>query len=170
MRQWAHRGQEFFSNGLYDLAASCFDRAEQDKEAEIARAYHHMSEAKKLQGDKSTVQAAYLSAAKKMEACAKSDDSSPSTSTLWHHTAACFEAAHKIPLASRAYRMGGFYDRATLTSFNAEDIDDCLLTLVPYYERMEASLAEKIMQACRVHYLRASNYGYDIILIPSFAD
>ncbi|KAF8598545.1 hypothetical protein BDV93DRAFT_561252 [Ceratobasidium sp. AG-I] len=159
LRQWAHRGQELFANGLYEQAASCFERAEQDKEKGVAVAYHHMSQAKQLQSDRSAVDAAYIKAANEMVACAKISDSSHSASVLWYHAASCFEAARKVPRASWSYRMGALYDRAALVSFNAQDIDDCLLTLVPHYDGMEASLAERTMQACRVHYLRASNYG-----------
>ena len=137
---------------------SCFVRAEQEKEAAIAEAYHCMSEAKQFQGEKHTIEAAYLAAASKMMACARGGESLQSTATLWYHAATCFEGARKIPLASKSYRAGRFYDRAALVSFNFQDIDDCLLTLIPHSGQMDATLADRIIQACRVHYLRACNY------------
>ncbi|KAF8598551.1 hypothetical protein BDV93DRAFT_561257 [Ceratobasidium sp. AG-I] len=65
-RQWAHRGQQFFSNSQYALAASCFKRAGQDKEAAISDAYHHMSTAKQLQGEENAIEVANFLAAVRM--------------------------------------------------------------------------------------------------------
>jgi hypothetical protein len=160
LRQWAHRGQEFFSNGLYALATSCFERAGRDKEAEIADAYYDMSEAKQLPHDEEATNSAFLNAALKMVNCAKRGDSSHSAANLWYHAATCFAAAREIPLASESYRQGAFYDRAALVSFDAEDIDDCLLTLESHYDEMSQSVAEKVMPVSRLHYLRERNYRY----------
>ncbi|KAF8598550.1 P-loop containing nucleoside triphosphate hydrolase protein [Ceratobasidium sp. AG-I] len=162
-QQWVLRGQQFFSNSLYALAESCFDRAGQHKEATIANAYHHMSKAKQLQGEENAIEVANLLAAIKMVSCAESDKSSNSATLLWYHAGGCFEAARVIPLASKCYREGEFYDRALLVSFCSHDIDDCLLTLIPHYDRVEESLREKITQACRVHYLETYNYKYSAI-------
>ncbi|KAF8746782.1 hypothetical protein RHS01_11486 [Rhizoctonia solani] len=94
LRQWAQRGQEFFSTGLYALAQSCFERAGQDKEAAIANAYHDMTEAKNIQGTGS--KDALVKAANKMEKCAKSEKSPHTASTLWYHAATCWHGAQDL--------------------------------------------------------------------------
>ncbi|KAG8698864.1 hypothetical protein FRC11_014127, partial [Ceratobasidium sp. 423] len=80
LRQWAQRGQEFFSTGLYELAQSCFERAGQDKEAAIADAYNDMTKAKGVQG--AGAKDALVRAARKMETCARAEKSSHTASTL----------------------------------------------------------------------------------------
>ncbi|KAG8703475.1 hypothetical protein FRC09_004144 [Ceratobasidium sp. 395] len=153
LQEWTKRGQEFFSSGLYTLAKSCFERAGQHKEADIADAYCQMSEAKKTQ-DKND----HLKAAIMMEACARRDGADDSNNVLWYHSAMCFEAAQNIPSASRAYREGKFYDRAALVSFEHQNFDDAILTLLPYSSKMDISTFEKIRDVTRMHYLRTSNY------------
>ncbi|KAG9118849.1 hypothetical protein FRC07_006435, partial [Ceratobasidium sp. 392] len=155
LQEWTKRGQEFFSSGLYALALakSCFERAGQNKEAEIADAYYHMSEAKRTR-DKCD----HLKAAMMMEECAKRVDVEDSNNVLWYHSAACFESARDIPNASRAYRNGKFYDRAASVSFEHQNFDDALLTLLPYSDKMDISNFEKIRDVSRMHYLRISNY------------
>ncbi|KAG8760322.1 hypothetical protein FRC11_000563 [Ceratobasidium sp. 423] len=91
-RRWAQRGEGFFSNGLYSIAQTCFERAGRKKEAQIADAYNHMSEAGKLQEDAQDTRSAYVIAAEKMIACTKLH-SSHSNATLWYHAATCLEAA-----------------------------------------------------------------------------
>ncbi|KAG9118851.1 hypothetical protein FRC07_006433, partial [Ceratobasidium sp. 392] len=153
LQEWTKRGQEFFSSGLYALAKSCFERAGQSKEAEIADAYYHMSEAKRTR-DKHD----HLKAAMMMEECAKRTDVEDSNNVLWYHSAASFESARDIPNASRAYRNGKFYDRAASVSFEHQNFDDTLLTLLPYSGKMDISSFEKIRDVSRMHYLRTSNY------------
>ncbi|KAG8743071.1 hypothetical protein FRC10_000453 [Ceratobasidium sp. 414] len=154
LQEWTRRGQEFFSSGLYALAKSCFERADQKKEADIADAYYHMSEAKKTQGKDG-----HLKAAKMMETCAQRADVEDSNNVLWYHAATCFEAARDIPSASRAYRNGKFYDRAASVSFEHQNFDDALLTLLPYSNKMDILTFEKIRDVSRMHYLRTSDYG-----------
>ncbi|KAG9099395.1 hypothetical protein FS749_001367 [Ceratobasidium sp. UAMH 11750] len=153
LQEWTQRGQEFFSSGLYALAKSCFERAGQGKEATIADAYYHMSEAKKSQDKRD-----HLKAAKMMESCARLAGEGHSNNVLWYHAATCFEAAREIPSASRSYRNGKFYDRAASVSFEYQNFDDALLTLLPHSDKMELPIFEKIRDVARMHYLRTSNY------------
>ncbi|KAG8715180.1 hypothetical protein FRC09_016848, partial [Ceratobasidium sp. 395] len=153
LQEWTKRGQEFFSSGLYALAKSCFERAEQHKEADIADAYYQMSEAKKTQSKND-----HLKAATMMEECARRAGTDDTNNVLWYHSAGCFEAARNIPSASRAYREGKFYDRAASVSFEHQNFDDALLTLLPYSNKMDISTFEKIRDVARMHYLRTSNY------------
>ncbi|KAG9091377.1 hypothetical protein FRC06_000591 [Ceratobasidium sp. 370] len=154
LQEWTQRGQEFFSSGLYALAKSCFERAGQNKEAAIADAYYHMSEAKKTQDRRD-----HLKAAKMMESCAQLADVEHSNNVLWYHAATCFEAAREIPSSSRSYRNGKFYDRAALVSFEHQNFDDALLTLLPYSDKLDVLTFEKIRDVARMHYLRTSNYN-----------
>ncbi|CUA71989.1 TPR and ankyrin repeat-containing protein 1 [Rhizoctonia solani] len=156
LRQWAQRGQEFFSTGLYALAQSCFERAGQDKEAAIADAYNTMTEAKTVQGTGS--KNALVHAARKMEACAKSEKSSHTASTLWYHAGTCWHGAREIIQASRAYCQGGFYDQAAVISFEAQNMDECLKILVSHSGRMDPALVRRIEEVASVHFLRERRY------------
>ncbi|CAE6446884.1 unnamed protein product [Rhizoctonia solani] len=156
LRQWAQRGQEFFSTGLYALAQSCFERAGQDKEAAIADAYNTMTEAKTVQGTGS--KNALVHAARKMEACAKSEKSSHTASTLWYHAGTCWHGAREIVQASRAYCQGGFYDQAAVISFEAQNMDECLKILVSHSGRMDPALVHRIEEVASVHFLRERRY------------
>ncbi|KAG9099397.1 hypothetical protein FS749_001369 [Ceratobasidium sp. UAMH 11750] len=152
-QEWIHRGEEFFSSGLYALAKASFDRAGQNNEAFIADAYYHMSEARKTQYKRD-----HLKAATMMEDCAQRTGAENSSNVLWYHAATCFEAAGEIPSASRSYRNGKMYDRAALVSYEHQNFDDALLTLLPYSDKMDVLTFEKIRDASRMHYLRASNF------------
>ncbi|EUC54068.1 UvrD-helicase domain protein [Rhizoctonia solani AG-3 Rhs1AP] len=153
LRQWAQRGQEFFSTGLYALAQSCFERAGQDKEAAIADAYNTMAEAKAA-GAKNDL----IHAARKMETCANSEKSSHTASTLWYHAATCWHGARDIIRASRAYCRGGFYDQAAVISFEAQNMDECLKILVAHSGRMDSALVQRIEEVASVHFLRERRY------------
>ncbi|KAF8686304.1 UvrD-like helicase C-terminal domain [Rhizoctonia solani] len=156
LRQWAQRGQEFFSTGLYALAQSCFERAGQDKEAAIANAYHDMTEAKNIQGTGS--KDALVKAANKMEKCAKSEKSPHTASTLWYHAATCWHGAQDPIRTSKAYCRGGFYDRAAVVSFEAQNMDECLRILVFYSKDMDTDLVQRIEEVASVHFLRERRY------------
>ncbi|CAE6468490.1 unnamed protein product [Rhizoctonia solani] len=157
LRQWAQRGQEFFSTGLYSLAQSCFERAGQDKEAAIASAYHDMTEAKSTQGSAGKV--ALIQAAKKMERCAESEKSSHTGSTLWYHAATCWHGAQDIIRASKAYCRGEFYDRAAVIAFEAQNMGECLRILVSYSSCMDPDLVQRIEEVASVHFLRERKYN-----------
>ncbi|CAE6477183.1 unnamed protein product [Rhizoctonia solani] len=156
LRQWAQRGQEFFSTGLYALAQSCFERAGQDKEAAIADAYNTMTEAKAAQG--AGAKNDLIHAAKKMETCANSEKSSHTASTLWYHAATCWHGAREIVRASKAYCQGGFYDQAAVISFEAQNMDECLKILVSHSRRMDPALVQRIEEVASVHFLRERRY------------
>ncbi|KAJ1305415.1 hypothetical protein OPQ81_000427 [Rhizoctonia solani] len=156
LRQWAQRGQEFFSTGLYALAQSCFERAGQDKEATIAGAYNDMNEAKSIQG--TGAKNALVQAAQKMERCAKSEKSSHTNSTLWYHAATCWHGAGDTVNASKAYCQGGFYDQAAVISFEAQNMDECLKILVSHSYRMDPALVQRIEEVASVHFLRERRY------------
>jgi hypothetical protein len=160
LRQWAYRGQEFFSTGLYELAKSCFERAGQDKEATIADAYHHMTQARTLEGTSQATKNAFIKAAEKMKSCAQSEKSTHTAATLWYHAATCFEAAQEAAQASQAYYRGGFYDRAALISFDSQDMDACLHILASHSKDMDKTLVERIKEVSSVHYLRERKYRY----------
>ncbi|CAE6538460.1 unnamed protein product [Rhizoctonia solani] len=156
LRQWAQRGQEFFSTGLYELAQSCFERAGQDKEAAIADAYNHMTKAKGAQG--AGVKDALIQAAGKMEKCAKDEKSSHTASTLWYHAATCWHGAREIIKSSRAYCRGEFYDQAAVISFEAQNMDECLRILVSHSHHMDPALVQRIEEVASVHFLRERRY------------
>ncbi|CAE6504601.1 unnamed protein product, partial [Rhizoctonia solani] len=157
LRQWAQRGQEFFSTGLYVLAKSCFERAGKDKEAAIADAYNDMTEAKTVQGH--GARNALLQAARKMETCAGLKESSHTASTLWYHAATCWQSARDIAQASRAYCLGGFYDQAAFVAFEAQNMEECLRILISHSGRMDPALVQKIEAAAAAQLLRERRYG-----------
>ncbi|KAH7338010.1 P-loop containing nucleoside triphosphate hydrolase protein [Rhizoctonia solani] len=156
-RQWAQRGEGFFSNGLYAIAQTCFERAGREKDAQIADAYNHMSEAGKLQEDSSAARSAQIVAAEKMIVCTKLH-SSHSTATLWYHAATCFEAAKDIARASHAYVEGKFYDRAVLVYFEAQDMPRCLDVILLYSAHIDVALLRRIKEVASVHFLRQHDY------------
>ncbi|KAG8730900.1 hypothetical protein FRC11_005553, partial [Ceratobasidium sp. 423] len=158
LREWAQRGQEFFSTGLYALAQSCFECAGQDKEATIAGAYNQMTEAKSLQG--AAGQGALIRAAKKMEVCAEAEKSSDAASTLWYHAATCWQGAQDMVQASKAYCLGGFYDQAAVIAFETHNMDECLRLLVSYSSRMDPALVQRIEEVTAVHFLREQRYDH----------
>lgn len=114
-----------------------------------ARQSHESSTATKL---------AFQTAAEKMDHCASLSNEDHSVNTLWFHAATCYEAAMDVPRASRSYRRGGFYDRAVLVSFDSQNFDDCLLTLLPYADKLDPPTHEKIKDVSRMYYLRNSDY------------
>ncbi|KDN40057.1 hypothetical protein RSAG8_08378, partial [Rhizoctonia solani AG-8 WAC10335] len=156
LRQWAQRGQEFFSNGLYELAQSCFERAEQPKEAAIADAYNTMTQAQSIQG--TGAKGALIQAARKMEACANSGKSSRTVSTLWYHAATCWQGARDLVQASRAFCSGGFYDQAAAISFEAQNMDECLKILVSHSDNIDPGIVQRIEEVASVHFLRERRY------------
>ncbi|KAG8707891.1 hypothetical protein FRC11_007048, partial [Ceratobasidium sp. 423] len=160
LREWAQRGQEFFSTGLYALAKSCFERAGQDKEAAIADAYNDMTEAKTVQGH--GAKNALIQAARKMETCAGLKGSSHTSSTLWYHAATCWQGARDIAQACRAYCLGGFYDQAAFVAFEAQNMDECFKTLVSYSGRMDPALVQRIEEAVAAHLLRERRYELEL--------
>ncbi|CAE6406297.1 unnamed protein product [Rhizoctonia solani] len=156
-RRWVQRGEGFFSNGLYAIAETCFERAGWATEAQIANAYFHMSEAGKHQEDSETAKTAYILAAEKMKACIKLH-SSHSAATLWYHAASCFEGAKDFTQASRAYTEGGFYDRALLVLFDAQDMIGCLEVILSYSGRLDGALLRRIKTDVSVYFLRQKDY------------
>lgn len=115
-----------------------------------------MTEAKNTQGSEG--KAALIQAADKMETCAKSERSSHTASTLWYHAATCWHAARNIVQASTAYCRGGFYDRAAVVSFEAQNMDECLKILVHYSAYMDPDLVHRIEEVASVHFLRERRY------------
>ncbi|KDN40062.1 hypothetical protein RSAG8_08383, partial [Rhizoctonia solani AG-8 WAC10335] len=156
-RQWARRAEVFFSNGLYAIAQTCFERAGREKEARIADAYNHMSEAGKLREDSPLVKSAHITAAEKMLACTKLH-SLHATATLWYHAATCFEAAKEISRASEAYSGGEFYDKAVLVLFEAQDMLGCLQVITLHSQRIDEALLRRIKEVVSVHFLRQQDY------------
>lgn len=169
LRQWAHRGQEFFSKGLYALAVTCFELTGQVKEAAIADAYQHMSEAKFLLEDNQESRNAFIKAAEKMKTCAQSgegNNSSHSSATLWYHAATCFEAASEASRASQSYFRGGHFNQAALVSFEAQDMDECLRVLVSYGANIETRLMSRIKDFYSVHYFGERKYRFVYVCGP----
>ncbi|CAE7084965.1 unnamed protein product [Rhizoctonia solani] len=158
-RHWASRGEGFFSNGLYSVAQICFERAGWEKQAQIAGAYCHMSEAGKLPDDFPDAKSAYIVAAEKMIECTKLH-SSYSTATLWYHAATCFEAAKELSRSSQAYATGGFYDRAVLVFFEAEDMAGCLDVISEYSKHIDEALLRRIKEGASIHFLRQQDYRF----------
>lgn len=115
-----------------------------------------MTEAKGTQG--AGANNALIRAARKMEICAKSENSSHTASTLWYHAATCWHGARDIAQASKAYCKGGFYDQAAVISFEAQNMDECLRILVHYSSRMDPALVQRIEEVASVHFLRERRY------------
>ncbi|CAE6444861.1 unnamed protein product [Rhizoctonia solani] len=113
--QWIAKGQEYFANGMYKLAAGCFKRGgnEAASSYRIAMAYYQMSRAKiqMLRGDTEESRSKLCTAAKELGDCA-AQAQGQSARHLWFHTAICLELAHEILGSADAFVNGGFLNEA----------------------------------------------------------
>ncbi|KAJ1305412.1 hypothetical protein OPQ81_000424 [Rhizoctonia solani] len=144
--------------GYMPLQSHALSARVKKKEAQISDAYDHMLEAGKLEEDSPIVKSAYMMAAQKMIACIELR-TSHSTATLWYHAATCFEKAKEITSASEAYSKGGFYDRALLVFFEAQNMTGCLDVILSYSQEIDEALLQHIKEFVSIHFLHQQDYG-----------
>ncbi|KAJ1301849.1 hypothetical protein OPQ81_009076 [Rhizoctonia solani] len=130
-KEWSEKGQEYFSNRMYRLAASCFKRGENMLKAKIAAAYHQMSRAKvnMLRGGSRESRSQLREAAKALDECAKDEISSGQIQDARHlmfHAATCLELAHEIIEAAKMFVKAGHHERAIRSLFGVGLMSDGL--------------------------------------------
>ncbi|CAE6383945.1 unnamed protein product [Rhizoctonia solani] len=146
--EWAGKGQEYFANKMYRLAASCFERGRQDLKARTASAYHQMSRAKiqMLRGDSRESRSKLREATKALDQCAKDEYTAGQTQSarhLWYHAATCLELAHETREAAKMFVAAGHPERA-----------------IPNRKKLETAVEEELLEYCRSYYFNKLDYGF----------
>ncbi|QRV93103.1 UvrD-like helicase carboxy-terminal domain protein [Ceratobasidium sp. AG-Ba] len=122
--QWILKGQEYFSNGMYKLAAGCFRRGGPDAETDyrIAAAYYQMSQVKlePLRRNNDQTRKNLCMAADELKNCTQLV-SAQHARPLWFHAAVCLELAHQIVKSADAFINAGMHERAVRSLLNSLD-------------------------------------------------
>ncbi|CAE6528480.1 unnamed protein product [Rhizoctonia solani] len=168
--QWIEKGREYFANGSYKLARGCFLRGGHKSEANIAEAYHEMTRAKLEAARHSPIsdnsKLKLHAAAEKLKICAEVSDERNSRH-LWFHAGTCLELALKVNGASRAYVRAGLYERAIRLLLDNQRYARAVPILEEHADKLDSDVREDMLDQCRVHYIRASDYNS---LRPLFKD
>ncbi|KAG9097775.1 hypothetical protein FRC06_007201 [Ceratobasidium sp. 370] len=166
--QWLQKGQEYFANGMYKLAAGCFERSGNGAETSyrIAMAYYEMSRAKleMLRNDTEESRAQLCTAAEKLSSCAQGA-SGQSARHLWFHTAICLELAREIPRSADAFVNAGLYERAIRPLLDLNYVKHTVKILLEHGHNLEFRVREEFMDHCRQHYFKKHNFD---ALLPLF--
>ncbi|KAH7339885.1 hypothetical protein B0J17DRAFT_657189 [Rhizoctonia solani] len=144
--QWIAKGQEYFANGMYKLAAGCFKRGgnEATSSYRIAMAYYQMSRAK-IEMLRVTRRKAELGQ------CA-AQAQGQSARHLWFHTAICLELAHDILESADAFVNAGLYERAIRTLLDRSYVKRSVKILLEHGHNLEARTKEEFLNYCRKYY------------------
>ncbi|KDN45554.1 hypothetical protein RSAG8_04878, partial [Rhizoctonia solani AG-8 WAC10335] len=153
--QWIAKGQEYFANGMYKLAAGCFRRGgnEAAPSYRIAMAYYQMSRAKieMLRGDTEESRSKLRNAATELSDCAEQSQGQ-SARHLWFHTAICLELAHEILGSADAFVNAGLYERAIRTLLDRGYVKRSVKILLEHGHNLESRTKEEFMDYCRKYY------------------
>ncbi|KAG8738662.1 hypothetical protein FRC10_006609, partial [Ceratobasidium sp. 414] len=157
--QWVEKGQEYFSCGLYKLAAACFRHASREAEAKTASAYHRMTRAKlrHLRFDSDLSRDGIIKAANGMKECAI-EATGQNARHFWFHVATCLQLARELVLASDAFIQGGFYVEAVNLLFEHDEFDRGTTVLLAYREQMEPESWDDLLDQFRHHFFQVSDY------------
>ncbi|KAG9084811.1 hypothetical protein FRC06_003888, partial [Ceratobasidium sp. 370] len=158
--QWMEKGQEYFSCGLYKVAAACFQHAGKAEEARTASAYHRMSRAKLKHlrcGDDSS-RAALIEAADSMKQCAVVA-TGQNARHYWFHVANCLQLAREIVPASNALVKGGLYTGAVELLFENDHYDYGTKLLLRHWDDIQFQTRDSLLDQSRNHYFQAREYG-----------
>ncbi|QRV92703.1 UvrD-like helicase carboxy-terminal domain protein [Ceratobasidium sp. AG-Ba] len=156
--QWVDKGREYFSHGLYKTASGCFKNAGREADARMALAYHQMSQAKliSLRRDTEASRLALVSAAHSLQECAI--ESTGNSKHLWFHAGSCLESAHQPGSAAKALVRGGFCKRAIALLFAHDLYDQGSELLLRYWNELESSSREALLEECRCRLFEAGEY------------
>ncbi|EUC55350.1 UvrD-like helicase carboxy-terminal domain protein, putative [Rhizoctonia solani AG-3 Rhs1AP] len=163
--EWAGKGQEYFANKMYRLAASCFERGRQDLKARTASAYHQMSRAKiqMLRGDSRESRSKLREATKALDQCAKDEYTAGQTQSarhLWYHAATCLELAHETREAAKMFVAAGHPERAIRSLFGKGLMNDGLRLFLANRKKLETAVEEELLEYCRSYYFNKLDYGF----------
>ncbi|QRV78325.1 UvrD-like helicase carboxy-terminal domain protein [Ceratobasidium sp. AG-Ba] len=154
--QWILKGREYFSNGMYKLAAGCFRRGGPDAENNyrISTAYYQMSRAKLelLRRNNDQTRKDLCMAADELKNCTQLV-SAEHARPLWFHAAVCLELARQIVKSAEAFINAGLHERAVRSLLNSEFIGHCVRLLLKYGHILEQDVLEESLNYCRKHYL-----------------
>jgi tetratricopeptide (TPR) repeat protein len=157
--QWAEKGREYFSHGLYKLAMACFKHAKHETEAEIASAYHRMSRAK-LEFSRCETEASrglLMKAVDMLKKCAN-ESTGQSSSHLWYHVGNCLELAGQLVPASDAFVQGGFHAQAVHLLFDNDNYNNGVALLQSHWDILEPLDRDSLLDQSRQHYLQICDY------------
>ncbi|KAG9098169.1 hypothetical protein FS749_004519 [Ceratobasidium sp. UAMH 11750] len=157
--QWIEKGQEYFSCGLYKVAAACFQRAGRAEEARTASAYHQMSRAKlkHLRCDNESSRDALVKAADSMKQCAV-QAAGQNARHYWFHVANCLQLAREFVAASDALVNGRLYVHAVGLLFENDQYDYGTTLLIRYSDRIEPQTQDTLLNRSRHHYFETRDY------------
>ncbi|KAG8778469.1 hypothetical protein FRC12_024973 [Ceratobasidium sp. 428] len=159
--QWIQKGQEYFANGMYKLAAGCFRRAgdEANTSHRIAMAYYDMSRAKleMLRNDTEASMMKLYIAATELGNCATLVQGQ-SARHLWFHQAICLELAHKILESARAFVNAGLHERAVRTLLDSNNVKQGAKILRDHGHHLELRIKEEFLDRCRRHFFETREY------------
>ncbi|KAG9078843.1 hypothetical protein FRC06_008141, partial [Ceratobasidium sp. 370] len=156
---WMGKGQEYFSCGLYKVAAACFQHAGKAEEARAALAYNKMSRAKlkHLRCDNDSSRDALKEAADSMKRCAV-DATGQNARHYWFHVASCLQLACEFVAASDALVNGGLHAEAVELLFANDQYDYGTTLLMSHWNRMEPQSRDSLLGRSRSHYFEVRDY------------
>ncbi|KAG8755796.1 hypothetical protein FRC11_005787, partial [Ceratobasidium sp. 423] len=169
--QWIAKGQEYFANGMYKLAAGCFKRGGTEAESshKIAMAYYQMSRAKieMLRGDTEESRSKLRIAATELGDCARQAEGQ-SARHLWFHSAICLELALEILKSADAFMNAGLYERAIRALLDGNYFKRGVEMLREHGHNLEPRAKEDFFERCRKYYFE--KHPLDIEALPPLFD
>ncbi|CAE6472529.1 unnamed protein product [Rhizoctonia solani] len=163
-KEWIEKGQEYFANAMYRLAASCFKRGGHALKAKIAAAYHQMSRAKghMLRGDTRESRSDLRQAAKSLDECATEEKAAGQIQSARHlrfHGATCLELAHEIREAALMFVKAGHHERAIRSLFGKGLMNDGVRILLAHRRKLDNAIEQELLDYCRSYYFSKFEYG-----------
>ncbi|KAG9121879.1 hypothetical protein FRC07_001976, partial [Ceratobasidium sp. 392] len=166
--EWIQKGQEYFANKLYRLAAECFGQAgsEADTNRRIAIAYDDMSKAKleMRQSDTWDNRKKLRDAATALGNCATLVHGE-SARHLWFHQAECLELAHVIPDSADTFVRAEQYERAIRALLEFNYFKQTAKILREHGHNLEPGVRDDVLDRCRRHFFESCDYRE---LLPLF--
>lgn len=152
--EWAKTGRLLFGNKRYPQAIRCFERAGLPNERSIANSYHLRQLARNVPRSKSDEarRMAFSTAARAFFCCAQSFSSSQNNK-YFHIAAECFREAQANDLAAKSYLLAEDFTNAARYFRKARMFDDAVEVIQTKRELVDASVADNIISASRLHYV-----------------
>ncbi|KAF7986147.1 hypothetical protein HWV62_38516 [Athelia sp. TMB] len=154
---WSKKGRSFFINKRYLYAMEAYQKAGEDHNALIANAYYLRDEAQRTpiksgpRGDAAS-KSAFLNAANAFLACAAQ---APAATIKYFKSAAdCFVKSGDDSRAADTYLKAGEYEVAAKLYRNVGRFEDAVNTIQQHPQRINAAVADSIMDVTRLVYLR----------------
>ncbi|CAE6516812.1 unnamed protein product [Rhizoctonia solani] len=164
-KEWIEKGQEYFANAMYRLAASCFNRGGHALKAKIASSYHQMSRAKghMLRGDTRESRSGLRQAAKALDQCAADEKTAGQTQSARHlrfHAATCLELAHEIREAALMFVKAGHHERAIRSLFGQGLMGDGVRILLAHRRKLDNAIEQELLNYSRSYYFSKFEYSF----------